>query len=137
MIEILSIRTKGNTDIVNITDKIENIVKKAEFTQGIVNVFVRHTTASIAIMENEHGALQDFKEALEKLAPLNNRYNHNEIQDDDNASSHIRGALQGPSVSIPFKNSKMLLGTWQQVFVVDFDTHERDREVVVSIVEIN
>jgi len=135
MIEIFNIKTKGETDFINITDKVEKIIEKSGINQGIVNIFVRHTTAGITIIENERGILMDFKETLEKIAPIDSHYNHNEIQSDDNGSSHIRGSLLGASVCIPFKNDKMLLGTWQQVFLVDFDTHSREREVVVSVVE--
>jgi secondary thiamine-phosphate synthase enzyme len=135
MIEIISLKTKADTEFVNITDRIEKIIKKSGFTEGIVNVFVRHTTAGVTIMENEEGVLLDFKLAFEKIAPVSEKYNHNEKQDDDNGSSHVRGSILGSSVSIPFKNEKMLLGTWQQVFLVDFDTHPREREIIISIIE--
>ena len=135
MIEIFKLNTKGGTDLINITNKIEKIIKKSGVSEGIVNVFVRHTSAGVAIMEDEAGILKDFKENFEKIAPTCNHYNHNELQDDDNGSSHIKASILGSSVCIPFKNEKMLLGTWQQVFLVDFDTHTREREVVVSVVE--
>ena len=73
--------------------------------------------------------------AFEKIAPLDKSYNHNKIQDDDNGCSHVKGSILGSSVCVPFKNEKMLLGTWQQVFLVDFDTHSREREVAVSVIE--
>jgi len=135
MIEMFNIKTKGGTDLINITDRIEKVIKKSGFTEGIVNIFVRHTTAGVVVIENEEGVLMDFKTAFEKFAPIDNHYHHNEIKDDDNGSSHLRASLIGSSVCIPFKNEKMLLGTWQQVFLVDFDTHSREREVAVSVVE--
>ena len=135
MIEIFKISTKGGTDLINITDKIEKIIKKSGITEGIVNVFVRHTTAGVVIIENEEGILRDFKEKLEKLAPVDASYHHNKIQDDDNGSSHVRASILGSSICIPFKNEKMLFGTWQQVFLVDFDTHSREREIAVSVIE--
>ena len=135
MIEIIRISTKGGTDFVNITGKVEKIIKKSGISEGIVNVFARHTTAGITLIENEEGALQDFKEAFEKIAPVDANYHHNKIQDDDNGSSHVQGGLLGASICIPFKNEKLLLGTWQQVFLADFDTHSREREVVVSVME--
>jgi len=135
MIELIKISTKGGTDLINITDKVEKIIKKSGISEGIVNVFTRHTTAGIGIMEDEEGILKDFKETMEKIAPNNSHYHHNEIQDDDNGSSHLRGSLLGASVSIPFKNEKMLLGTWQKIFLVDFDTHSREREVVIGVIE--
>ena len=78
----------------------------------------------------------DAEKAFEKIAPANGKYYHNEIQNDDNGHSHICGSLIGSSVIIPFLDKSLLLGTWQQIFLVDFDTHSREREVVVSIVEI-
>jgi len=135
MIEIFNIKTNGGTDLINITEKIHKIIKKSGFTEGIVNVFVKHTTAGVSIMENEEGVLKDFKENFERFAPIESHYHHNKIQDDDNGSSHLRGAILGSSVCIPFKNDKMLLGTWQQVFLVDFDTHSREREVAVSVIK--
>lgn len=135
MNEIISISTKGGTDLINITDKVEKIIKKSGITEGIVNIFVRHTTAAVTLIENEEGILKDFKEAFEKFAPVDTHYNHNEIQDDDNGSSHVRGSLLGSSITIPFKNDKMLLGTWQQIFLVDFDTHSREREIIVSVIK--
>jgi len=135
MIEIFNISTKGGTDLINISDKIEKIIKKSGVTEGVVNVFVRHTTAGIVLIENEEGILRDFKEYVEKIAPVESHYYHNEKQDDDNGSSHVRASIIGSSINIPFKNDKMLLGTWQQVFLVDFDTHSREREVIVSVIE--
>ena len=135
MIELIIISTKGGTDLINITDKIEKIIKKSGITEGIVNIFSRHTTAGIGIMEDEKGILKDFKETLEKIAPIKAHYYHNEIQDDDNGSSHLRATLFGNSVTIPFKNEKMFLGTWQKIFLIDYDTHSREREIVVSVIE--
>jgi secondary thiamine-phosphate synthase enzyme len=135
MIEMFVIKTKGETDFINITDKVEKIIKKSGISEGIVNVFVKHTTAGIGIMENEEGTLKDFKETYEKIAPVTEKYHHNEIRDDDNGSSHLRTTILGQSITIPFKNDKLILGTWQQVFLVDFDTHLREREVVVSVIE--
>ncbi len=135
MIEIIKIETKGSTELINITEKVEEIVKKSKIKQGIANVFSRHTTAGIAIMENEKGIMIDFKEILERIAPVNGKYNHNKMQSDDNGSSHFKASLTGNSVSVPFSNRKLLLGVWQQIFLVDFDTHAREREVVVSVVE--
>lgn len=135
MIELIKIETKGNTDLINVSEKIEKIIKKSKIKKGIVNVFARHTTAGIVIIEDEVGVLKDFKEAFEKIAPVNANYNHNKIQNDDNGSSHLKSSLIGSSVSLPFSDGELLLGSWQQVFLVDFDTHPRSREVVVSVVE--
>ena len=133
MIEIIKIKTKGDVDLINITERVEEILLKSKKKEGIVNVFARHTTAGIIIIEDEKGAKMDFKKAFEKIAPIDEKYNHNKIQDDDNGHSHICGSLLGCSVCIPFSDSELILGTWQQIFLVDFDTHEREREVVVSV----
>lgn len=135
MIEIIKIKTKGKTDIINITEKVESILSKSKKKEGIINIFTRHTTAGIVIMEDEKGIKMDLKNALEKIAPINARYHHNEIQNDDNAHSHLKCTLLGNSVCIPFSDSELMLGTWQQIFLVDFDTHAREREVVVSVNE--
>ncbi len=133
MIEIIKIQTRGGTDIINLTEKIEEILAKSKRKEGIVNVFTRHTTAGIAIMEDEKGIKMDFKKIFDKIASIIKNYHHNEIQNDDNGHSHICASLLGSSVCIPFSDSELLLGTWQQIFLVDFDTHEREREIVVSV----
>ncbi len=84
-------------------------------------------------MEDERGIRMDFKAAFLKIAPINAKYSHNEIQDDDNGHAHICGSLLGCSLCIPFSEGELLLGTWQQIFLVDFDSHSREREVVVSV----
>jgi len=133
MIEIIKIQTKGNTDLINITEKVEKIIERSRKKEGVVNIFSRHTTAGITIMEDEEGIKKDFKTAFEKFAPKDENYNHNKIQDDDNGHSHLKCTLLGNSVCIPFSDSELMLGTWQQIFLVDFDTHGREREVVVSV----
>lgn len=135
MIEIIKIQTKGNTDFINITEKVESILSKSRKKEGVVNIFTRHTTAGITIIEDEEGIKKDFKIAFEKFAPISAIYNHNKIQNDDNGHSHIKSSLLGASTCIPFSDSQLILGTWQQIFLVDFDTHSRQREVVVSVNE--
>jgi len=135
MIEILKVQTIGNCDMINITERIEKIIGKSKIKEGLVNIFVRHTTAGVVILEDENGMKKDFCLAFERIAPKNIQYNHNVMQNDDNGHSHIKGSIIGPTVSIPVKDGEMLLGTWQQVFLVDFDTNSREREVVVSVVK--
>lgn len=133
MIEIVKIKTKGNNDFINITERVEDILKKSKKKVGVVNIFVRHTTAGLTIIEDEMGIIQDFKKVLENIAPININYNHNKNQNDDNGHSHVKGAILGASISVPFSDGDLLLGTWQQIFFVDFDTNARDREFVVSV----
>lgn len=135
MKKTIKISTKENTDIINITDKVENFLKESKIRSGIINVFAKHTTAGLAIIENETGVIQDFKEFFEKIAPINKPYNHNKIRNDDNGHAHICTPLLGQSLTIPFEDNKLSLGIWQQIFLVDFDTQARTREVVMTIVE--
>ncbi|MBD3252216.1 YjbQ family protein [Candidatus Pacearchaeota archaeon] len=132
--QTLKIQTQGNTDIINITDRIQNILKKSEKQKGIVNVFVIGSTAGITVIEHEPNLIKDFQEFFDKIIPKGNYYHH-ETWRDDNGHSHIRASLLGPDITIPFDNNKLILGTWQQIILVDFDTQPRTREVVISVVE--
>jgi secondary thiamine-phosphate synthase enzyme len=103
-------------------------------TAGIVTVFVKHTTASIMVIEDEPGIRLDTKTFWDRIAPAHPSWQHNEQNPgEDNGHSHLRGQLQGPSVTIPFSNGSLLLGTWQQIVVVDFDTRARTRELIIQI----
>jgi len=135
MQETIKIQTQGNTDIIDITDTIQGILNKSNTKEGIVNIFVKHTTAGIAIIEIEKGILQDLKQTLNKLIPQDQHYNHNELQHDDNAHSHLKASLLKPDINVPFQNNKLLLGIWQRITLIDFDTHSREREVVITILQ--
>ena len=135
MKKTIKISAKGNTDIINITGKIQDFLKESKIKSGIINIFSKHTTAGLAIIENETGVIQDFKEVFEKIAPINKSYNHNKIQNDDNAHAHISTTLLGQSLTMPFENNKLSLGIWQQVVFVDFDTKPRAREVIMTIIK--
>lgn len=135
MKKTIEISAKGNTDIINITDKIKDFLKESNIKSGIINIFSKHTTAGLAIIENETGVIQDFKEFFEKIAPVNKPYNHNRIQNDNNGNAHISTSILGQFLTMPFENNKLLLGTWQQIVFVDFDVQERTREVVMTIIE--
>jgi len=135
MKKIIKISAKGNTDIINITDKVSDFLKESKIKSGIMNIFSRHTTAGLAIIENETGAIQDFKETFEKIAPVNNPYNHNRIRNDNNGHAHISTAMLGQSLTIPFEDNKLLLGTWQQIVFVDFDVQPRTREVIITLIK--
>ena len=127
--EKINIKTKGNTDIINITEKVRNILEKTKSKEGMVNVFVRGTTAALTINEYETNLIKDIKNVFDKLIEKDKEYNHN----DGNAHSHLREILLLPNVSIPFKESELLLGTWQQILLIDFDTRPRQREIIVQI----
>jgi secondary thiamine-phosphate synthase enzyme len=130
----LTIRMEGGTQINNITKSVADAVVGSTFKAGTVTVFVKHTTASVMIIEDEPGIRADTKTFWERLVPPDSRWQHNTVNPgEDNGHSHLRGQLQGPSVTIPFADGALLLGRWQQIVVVDFDTRARTRELVVQV----
>ena len=124
----------GDTHIENITKQVSMAVAGSGLDAGIVTVFVKHTTASIMIIEDEPGIRADTKTFWDRIVPPDPRWQHNTRNPgEDNGHSHLRGQLQGPSVTIPFAGHSLLLGTWQQIVVVDFDTRARTRDLVIQI----
>jgi secondary thiamine-phosphate synthase enzyme len=120
----------------NITDlsaRLEHEVEQSGLQQGIATVFVTGSTAAISAIEWERGLLADFNELQERWIPKEGNYRHNEDGRDDNAHSHMRASMLGPSLTIPFASGTLFLGTWQQVVLVDFDTHPRARRVVCQV----
>jgi len=130
----LTIRMAGGTDIENITQSVAEAVTASSLRDGIVTVFVKHTTASIMIIEDEPGIRADTRTFWDRVIPPDSRWQHNTINPgEDNGHSHLRGQLQGPSLTIPFAAGALLLGTWQQVVLVDFDTRARARELILQV----
>lgn len=130
----LTIRMAGDTRVENITSFVVDAVAGSNLRNGIVTVFVKHTTASVMIIEDEPGIRADTKTFWDRLIPPDPCWQHNTVNPgEDNGHSHLRGQLQGPSVTIPFTAGALLLGTWQQIVVVDFDTRARTRELVVQV----
>ncbi len=126
---------RGNTHIENLTKLVQTSVADCGLSAGIVTVFVKHTTASIMIIEDEPGIRTDTKTFWDRAVPADPAWQHNTRNaGEDNGHSHLRGQLQGPSVTIPFSDGALLLGTWQQIVVVDFDTRSRTRELVYQII---
>lgn len=128
-IESFKIETKGNDDILNITDQVEEKVRNSGFSKGIATIFISGSTAGITTIEYEPRLLQDLKKVLEKLVPKEAYYLH-----PDNSFSHIRSALFRTSFNCPFKDKKLQLGSWQQIILIDFDTRPRTREILVQII---
>jgi secondary thiamine-phosphate synthase enzyme len=128
-----SIHTKGFTDVINITSKVEKEVEKSNIKDGICLVFVAHSTCALTTIEYEEGAIKDLKGALEIVAPMNTNYEHCKKWGDCNGYAHIRAALMKPSLVIPIENGKLVLGTWQQIVLIDFDNKSREREIIVKI----
>ena len=129
----VNISTQGNTDIIDITDEVKDLLDKTGLTQGNLTAFVSGSTAGITSIEYEPGLLKDLPEAFERIAPAGISYQHNATWGDGNGHAHVRAALLGSSFTVPFKNGNLLLGTWQQIVVIDFDNRPRERSVVVQM----
>jgi len=129
----IKISTKGNDEVVDITSKVAEIVSSSKIKSGLVNVFVSGSTASVTTIEYEPGLIRDIKVLGERLAPSDEDYSHNNTWGDGNGHSHIRASVIGPSLTVPFIKGKMVLGTWQQIVVIDHDTRARSRDIAVQI----
>lgn len=130
----LRLQTRGDTDVIDVTDDVARCVSESGITSGTATVFIPGSTAGVTTIEYESGAVRDFREAVDRIAPKGIHYHHDARWGDGNGYSHVRAALQGASLTVPFTSSKLLLGTWQQIIVVDFDNRPRSREVIVQIV---
>jgi secondary thiamine-phosphate synthase enzyme len=128
------ISTKGQGDAHDVTRVVARSVAESEIRTGIVTVLVVGSTAGLTTIEFESGAIHDLNAVFEKLAPRNGEYRHHLRWGDDNGSSHVRAALLGPSVTIPFRDSELMLGQWQQIALFEFDTRPRRREIVIQVV---
>ena len=129
----ISMDTKGYCDIIDITPQLLAIFRRPLIANGLVTLFCPGATGSITTIEYEPGVLQDLKEALERIAPSNIPYRHDERWGDGNGFSHVRAALMKPSLTIPVVDGKLTLGTWQQVVFIDFDNRGRHRDIIVQI----
>ena len=129
----ISTNTRGDGHTLDITAEVEQAVREAGVGSGVVTLFVVGSTAGLTTIEFEPGAVADLGRVFEQLAPSDAEYQHELRWHDDNGHSHVRAALLGPSLSVPFVSGKLVLGTWQQIVLVDFDTRPRKREVVAQI----
>ena len=131
----IRIKTKGNCDVVNLTDTVMEALAGSGIKDGTVTVFNVGSTAGITTTEYEPGLVNyDIAAAFEKIAPENARYEHEETWHDDNGHSHVRASLLGPSLSVPIVGGRLTLGTWQQIILVDFDTRARTRTIICQII---
>ena len=128
------ISTKGQGDVRDVTRQVADAVSRSGMRSGIVTVFVVGSTAGMTTIEFEAGAIDDLNAVFEQLAPREAEYRHHLRWGDDNGSSHVRAAIAGPSLTVPFVDGAMVLGTWQQIVLLEFDTRARSREVVVQII---
>ncbi len=129
----ISTNTRGDGHTLDITTEVEKAVTEAGVGSGVVTLFVVGSTAGLTTIEFEPGAVADLGRLFERIAPRDAEYQHELRWHDDNGHSHVRAALLGPSLSVPFVSGKLVLGTWQQIVLVDFDTRQRKREVVAQI----
>lgn len=127
------INTKGYCDIRDVTDAVAELVGQSDISDGTVTVFTPGSTAGVTTIEYEPGLLKDLPEAFEKLAPRDVPYAHDATWGDGNGFSHVRAALLGASLTVPVKSRSLLLGTWQQIVIIDFDNKPRGRRVIVQI----
>jgi secondary thiamine-phosphate synthase enzyme len=131
--ESFSVSTKGNTDIIDITGEVQSKIKSTGFIEGSVLVFVGGSTAGITTIEFEPGLKKDYPQFFEKIIPSNVSYHHDLTWHDGNGHSHVRASLQKASLTVPFNDGELLLGTWQQIILIDFDNRSRKRNIIVQI----
>lgn len=129
----LVIATRGQADAHDITDRVSSTIRDSALSAGLATVFVVGSTAAVTTIEFEPGAVADLNAVFERLAPRDGEYQHHQRWGDDNGSSHVRAALLGPSLTVPFTEKRLALGTWQQIMLVEFDTRPRRREIVVQL----
>ena len=126
--------TRGNCDIIDITEEVQSLINKNKFDEGNALIFVGGSTAGVTTIEYEPGLRKDYPEFFNRIAPENNNYKHDNTWHDGNGHSHVRASIQGASLTVPFANGRLLLGTWQQIILVDFDNRSRSREITVQII---
>ncbi len=128
-----SVKSGPDIDIIDITDSVRKAVSESGLKEGSALIFVPGSTASITTTEFEPNLNQDLKDAVERLVPSDIEYQHHKTWGDQNGKSHVRASLFGPGITIPFSEGKLLLGTWQQVVLLDFDVPARTREIVLQL----
>jgi secondary thiamine-phosphate synthase enzyme len=130
----IQINTRGETDIHDITDAIAGVISQSGLKAGTVTIFCPSSTSALTTIEYESGAVSDLRRLFDEIIPQNREYAHNARWHDGNGHSHVRAALLGPSLTIPFVEGQLTLGTWQQVIYADFDNKPRRRELVVQMI---
>lgn len=129
----IKIRSKGENDMIDITQQVSKAIKETEIENGQAALFVSGSTAALTTIEYEPGLLVDFPKMLSRIAPKDIEYRHQEMWHDGNGHSHVRASLVGPSLTIPFREKQLLLGTWQQIVLVEFDIRNRQRNLTLQI----
>jgi secondary thiamine-phosphate synthase enzyme len=129
-----AVDSRGNNHVIDITPEVADSVARAGIAGGIVTVFVTGSTAGVTTVEFEPGLVADLDAAFQRVVPREIDYRHHERWGDDNGHSHVRASLLGPSLTVPFIDGRLTLGTWQQIVLIDFDTRPRSREYVIQII---
>ncbi len=132
--EYLSVSGKGFSDVRDITGEVQRIVAKSGIRSGLACVFVVGSTASVSTIEYEPALVEDFRDQIERLAPHTMRSRHSKTWGDDNGFSHIRATFMGPGITVPVSEGELVLGTWQQIVVIDHDNRSRTRKVFVQVI---
>ncbi len=129
----ISLKTEGNGDAIDITSQIQKEIDANNINSGTITVFVSGSTAGLTTIEYEPGVVGDFADMFERIIPKEMKYEHDRAWGDGNGHSHVRASLLGPSLVVPFTDKRLILGTWQQVILVDFDNRPRSRQVILQI----
>ncbi len=133
MIKIISVELDKNGDMADITDEVRRFIRESGRKDGAVLIFAKGSTGAVTTIEYEPGLKKDFPRVMDRIAPYGDYYEHHKTWGDDNGSSHVKASIVGPSIIVPFKDGELLLGTWQQIVIINFDTRRRRREVILQI----
>ena len=131
--KVVQLRSSKENDIIDVTKQTSNALRESGLNNGIINVFVAGSTAAITTIEYEPGLRHDFPKMLSRIAPKDIQYRHDETWHDGNGHSHVRASLVGPSLTVPFSNGALILGTWQQIVMLEMDTRPRERVLTIQI----
>jgi secondary thiamine-phosphate synthase enzyme len=132
--ERIQINTLGGVQIIDITNEVQELLATSNLNEGLATVFIPGSTATVTTIEYEPGLIADLKKALDRIAPRDEHYEHDQRWHDGNGHSHVRAAFLKPSVAIPFSNNTLMLGTWQQLVFIELDVRPRNRTIVVQLI---
>ena len=132
--ETISLKTKGFSDIIDMTQHVLSVIDRSKIENGLVTIFCPGSTGAVTTIEYETGVLKDLQKVIEKIAPSNIPYEHDRRWGDGNGFAHVRAALMKPSLTVPLVQRRLTLGTWQQIVFIDFDNRERERKIIVHII---
>ena len=130
----IQLTTQGNADIIDITDQVGEVIHKSGIENGIATIFCPSATSALTTIEYESGCVEDLRRLMDEIVDPDRDYAHNARWHDGNGHSHVRAALLGPSLTVPFVQQRLTLGTWQQIIYLDFDNRARNRELVVQVI---